>query len=80
MGELLGRLTDHSFAEAKDCPGGALMISALCMYLDQNNVDKGFYSKAAELRLIASEHLSSAAKDAFWVQQMNGVQQRATHR
>ena len=30
MGELLGRLTDHSFAETKDRPGGALMISALC--------------------------------------------------
>ena len=44
-------------------------------YLDQNNVGKGFYSKAAELRLIVSEHLSPAAKDAFWVQQLNGVQQ-----
>ena len=79
MGELLGRLTDRSFAETKDHPGGALMISALCMYIDQNNIGKGFYSKAAELRLIASEHLSPAAKDAFWVQ-LNGVQQWATHR
>jgi hypothetical protein len=30
MGELPGRLTDRSFAETKDRPGGALMISALC--------------------------------------------------
>ena len=46
----------------------------------RHNVGKGFYGKAAELRLIASEHLSPAAKDEFWVQQLNGVQQWATHR
>jgi hypothetical protein len=80
MGKLLGRLTDRSSAETRDRPGGALMISVLCMYLDRNNVGKGFYGKAAELRLIASEHISSAAKDAFWVAQLNGVQQWAAAR
>jgi hypothetical protein len=44
------------------------------MYLDQNNVGKGFYGKAAELRLIASEHLPAAAKDAFWIEQLTVVQ------
>jgi hypothetical protein len=77
MGGLLGRLTDRSFAETKDRPGGGLMISALCMYLDQNDVGKGFYAKAAELRLVSSGHLSADAKDAFWIRQMNGVRQWA---
>jgi hypothetical protein len=44
MGELLGRLTDRSFTETRNRPGGALMISVLCMYLDQNNVGRGFYA------------------------------------
>jgi hypothetical protein len=77
MRELLGRLTDRSFAETKDRPGGSLMISALCMYLDQNNVGQGFYGKAAELGLILSEHLPIDAKDAFWIKQMKGVQEWA---
>ena len=80
MGELLGRLTDRSFAETKNRPGGGLMISALCMYLDQNDVGRGFYGKAAELRLIPTEHLPKDAKDAFWIKQMNGVVQWATSR
>jgi hypothetical protein len=77
MGELLGRLTDRSVVETKDRPDGGLMISALCMYLDQNNVGQGFYGKAAELGLIPSEHLPADAKDAFWIKQMTGVQQWA---
>ncbi len=40
---------------------------------DQNDVGRGFYGKAAELRLIPTEHLRKDAKDAFWIQQMNGV-------
>lgn len=77
MGELLGRLTDRTFAEAKDRPGGGLMISALCMYLDQNDVGQGFFGKAAELQLIASEHLPKDARDAFWIKEMNGVREWA---
>jgi hypothetical protein len=80
MGELLGRLTDRSFAETKDRPGGGLMISALCMFLDQNDVGRGFYGKAAGLKLISSENLSKDAKDAFWVRQMNGVVEWAARR
>ena len=80
MGELLGRLTDRSFAETKNRPGGGLMISALCMHLDQNDVGRGFYGKAAELRLIPSEHLRKDAKDAFWIRQMKGVVQWAASR
>jgi hypothetical protein len=81
MGELLGRLTDRSFAETTmNCPGGGLMISALCMYLDQNDVGGGFYGKAAELRLIASEHLRKDARDAFWIKQLNGVVKWAASR
>jgi hypothetical protein len=75
MGELLGRLTDRSFAETKGRSGGGLMISALCMFLDQNDVGRGFYGKAVELRLIPSERLPKDAKDAFWIKQMNGVVQ-----
>lgn len=73
MGEPLGRLTDRSFAETRNRPGGGLMISALCMYLDQNDVGQGFYGKAAELQLIPTEHLQRDAKDEFWINQMNGV-------
>lgn len=80
MGELLGRLTDRSFAETKNRPGGSLMISALCMYLDQNDVGQGFYGKAAELRFIPTEHLRKDAKDAFWIKQLNGVVQWAASR
>jgi hypothetical protein len=42
MGEPLGPLADRSFAETKKRPGGGLMISALYMYLDQNDVGPGF--------------------------------------
>lgn len=77
MGVLLGRLTDRSFAETQDRPGDGLMISALCMYLDQNDVGQGFFGKAVELRLIPSEHMSKDAKDAFWIRQMNGVREWA---
>lgn len=80
MGELLGRLTDRSFAETRSRPGGGLMISALCMYLDQNDVGRGFYGKAVKLRLIPTEHLSKDAKDAFWINQLNGVVQWAMGR
>jgi hypothetical protein len=80
MGELLGRLTDRSFAETKDRPSCGLMISALCMYLDQNDVGQGFYAKAAELRLIPTEHLRKDAKDEFWIRQLNGVVQWASNR
>jgi hypothetical protein len=76
MGVLLGRLTDRSFAETKDHLGG-LMISSLCMYLDQNDVGQGFFVKAAELGLIPSEHMSKDAKDTFWIRQMNGVREWA---
>ena len=80
MGELLGRLTDRSFVETKSRPGGGLMISALCMFLDQNDVGQGFYGKAVKLRLIPSEHLPKGAKDAFWIEQMNSVVQWAASR
>jgi hypothetical protein len=80
MGELLGRLTERSFAETKDRPKGGLMISALCMYLDQNDVGRGFYGKAAELRLIPAENLRKDAKDAFWIKQMKAVVQWAASR
>src|SRR5262249_7070949 len=71
MGELLGRLTDRSFEQTKYRPGGGLMISALCMYLDQNDVGQGFYSKAAQLRLVPTERMRKDAKDAFWIKQLN---------
>ena len=77
MGVLLGQLTNRSFAETKNRPGGGLMISALCMYLDRNDVGQGFFGKAADLGLIVSEHLPKDAKDAFWIRQMNGVREWA---
>jgi hypothetical protein len=40
-----GQLTDRSFAETRNRPGGGLMISALCMYLDQNNAVKVFTAR-----------------------------------
>jgi hypothetical protein len=40
MGELLGRLSDKSFAES------GLMISAMCKFLNENDAGTGFYGKA----------------------------------
>jgi hypothetical protein len=73
MGELLGRLVDRSYAETKDRLGGGLMVSALVAFAGGSVVGGGFFSKAAELNLIASERMSQSAKDEFWVRQLNGV-------
>lgn len=70
MGELLGRLSDKSFAES------GLMISALCKFLHENDAGSGFYGKAAQLGLI-SEKMSRQAKWEFWVTHVAKVQEWA---
>jgi len=80
MGDLLGRLVDRSYEETRDWPGGALMVSALVMFLGGNGVGKGFFSKAASLNLIASERVPQEEQDRFWVTQLNGVLEWAAAR
>ena len=73
MGELLGRLTDRSFGEC------GLMISALCMYLRENDVAPGFYNKAIDLGLLKPGQ-SRALREAFWVEHLKKVQTWARNR
>ena len=70
VGELLGRLSDKSFAES------GLMISALCKFLNENDAGSGFYGKAAQLGLI-SDKMSRQAKWEFWVTHVTKVQEWA---
>lgn len=70
MGELLGRLSDKSFAES------GLMISALCKFLNENDAGSGFYGKAAQLGLI-SDKMPRQAKWEFWVTHVTKVQEWA---
>ena len=70
MGELLGRLSDKSFAES------GLMISALCKFLNENDAGSGFYGKAVQLGLI-SDKMPRQAKWEFWVTHVTKVQEWA---
>lgn len=64
MGELLGRLSDRSVAEAD------IMISALVHYLDRNDAGPGFYRLAQRMGLLR-DPASADQKESFWISQMN---------
>lgn len=64
MGELLGRLSDRSLAEAN------VMISALVRYRGGNDAGSGFYHLAQQKGLLR-DPASAGQKEAFWIDQMN---------
>ncbi len=67
MGRLLGRIVD----EAWD-PDKKVMLSALVLYLGENDAGPGFYALAADKGLIA-RNASSATKFDFWATQVRKV-------
>jgi hypothetical protein len=66
MGELLGRIVERTF------PTTNLMISTLVIYLNENDAGSDFYALAKQLGLLAPS-ASKAAREAFWVGQVNAV-------
>jgi hypothetical protein len=64
MGELLGRLSERSIAEA------GVMISSLVPYLSGNDAGEGFYHLAQEKGLLQTP-TSPDQKLNFWIAQMN---------
>lgn len=64
MGELLGRLSDRSVAEA------GLMISALVQYADGTDAGPGFY-KLAQQKGLLRDPASADQKTEFWITQVN---------
>lgn len=63
MGELLGRLSDRSVAEA------GIMISALVQYADGTNAGPGFYQLAQQKGLLRTP-ASADQKTEFWIAQV----------
>jgi hypothetical protein len=69
MGELLGRLSDRSYAESEAAGEEPVMISALCMYQHKEDVAPGFYNKAIDLDLL-QPGTSPEARYFFWAEQL----------
>jgi hypothetical protein len=66
MGHLLGAIVDATF------PRTGLMISAIVLYLNENNAGTGFYALAKDLGLLPP-HASETEKEEFWVSQVKAV-------
>lgn len=66
MGELLGQLSERSFAQAN------LLISVLVQYLNANDAGPGFYELAQRKNLLRMR-ASQDEKLAFWVGHVNAV-------
>jgi hypothetical protein len=66
MGELLGQLSERSFAQA------GLLISVLVQYLNANDAGPGFYELARRKKLL-SPRSSEDQKLTFWVGHVNAV-------
>jgi hypothetical protein len=64
MGDLLGRLSERSIAEA------GVMISSLVHYLSGNDAGAGFYHLAQDKGLLPAS-ASPEQKLNFWIGQMN---------
>jgi len=63
MGQLLGRIVERNLPET------GFMISALVVYLNENDAGSGFYAFAKELGKL-SNSASSAEKWEFWLGQV----------
>lgn len=66
MGHLLGLIVERNY------PTTRLMISALVNYLGVNDAGPGFYTLAADRRLLPPR-ASAEAKMEFWVRQVNDL-------
>jgi hypothetical protein len=66
MGHLLGLIVDQNE------PTAHLMISALVIYLNENDAGPGFYSYAQQLGYLAP-NASKSQKEQFWVQQVSAA-------
>ncbi|WP_329147010.1 hypothetical protein OIU91_16130 [Streptomyces sp. NBC_01456] len=79
MGRLLGLivLRDHERERdhERDPAAPRLMLSALVHYLGANDAGSGFYELAKELGLLPPK-ASKAAKEEFWIRQINALYHR----
>lgn len=66
MGHLLGLVVNETF------PTTGLMLSAIVLYLDENDAGTGFYALATELKLLPSR-ATDAQKLDFWAGQVKAV-------
>lgn len=66
MGHLLGEISRDSLAEH------GVMLSAIVIYLNENDAGGGFYDLAVELRQL-TPNPTPRQKEAFWVGQVNRV-------
>ena len=66
IGHLLGEIVE------RNRPKTGLMISALVIYLDQNDAGTGFYSLAQDLGLLR-RGASEAEKSDYWVGQVKAL-------
>ena len=66
MGHLLGRVVDEEY----DSTG--LMLSAIVLYLNENDAGPGFFTKAVEVRLLDAT-ASATQRQTFWVEQVTAV-------
>lgn len=66
MGHLLGLAVDEEYEAT------GLMISSIVLYLNENDAGPGFFTKAAEVGLLAP-NASPNERQAFWVEQVRAV-------
>ncbi|MFD9207782.1 hypothetical protein ACFVZM_16090 [Streptomyces sioyaensis] len=73
MGHLLGQIVSRDHEHNPATP--RLMLSALVHYLGANDAGSGFYELAKQLGLL-SPKASKAAKEEFWIGQINALYDR----
>lgn len=69
MGRLLYRIVEE------DRPESGLMISALVVYLNENDAGPGFYKLASEYGMLA-KHAGAVDKLTFWSEQVKQLHER----
>jgi hypothetical protein len=67
MGHLLGLATDEEYEAT------GVMLSAIVLYLNENDAGRGFFTKAAELGLLAP-NATRHEPERFWLAQVRAVQ------
>lgn len=68
IGHLLGLIVRE-----RNRPSTGLMIFALVLYIGGNDAGPGFYKLAQKFGELPPGALSSAAKENFWVKQLNAI-------
>lgn len=77
MGYLLWLIVarDQERDQERDPAAPRLMLSALVHYLGANDAGSGFYALAQDLGLLPAK-ASKAAKEEFWIRQINALYER----